>query len=278
MITKNQGGTGIEFVVWDLGDTLIRIRSSVWSQVASYFADESRIEITPDDLRKAVRQEWLARDDPTSMNIIRNIDTQEKEKKYFREFYLCVAQRLGLKRPSDKLIRFLVASQMEPCNYEIISGAKETLEILKKMQIPQALLSNGFVSSKMQLMYLGLDKYFELIMISFEEKLVKPDIAIYKELLTRLNVDSPKNVLFVDDRLTFVEGAARSGMQSVWFNNNNAESRTWKNTIFKLDQILDRVTKMSGADGHFFYMIYPESDALQLNMQRVLECQTVPVS
>jgi putative hydrolase of the HAD superfamily len=244
MLTRKKGNYVIQFVVWDLGDTLIRIRSSAWVEAASRIQEELKVPVSHIDVHKAVRQEWLVRNDPVSLNEIRNIDTEEKEVDFFIKFYSNVCKCFNLERPSKTLIEFLVRMQIDPQSYELLPGVVETLEALREMQIPQALLSNGFRSAFLHLKHFDLEKYFRLIMVSFEEKLVKPDKEIYQELLKRTQVDLPGTVLFVDDRLRFVEGAEQAGMQSIWLNHNNAENCIWENSIFEVNQILKKLKEV----------------------------------
>lgn len=54
--------------------------------------------------------------------------------------------------------------------------------------------------------------------ISSEEKLIKPDPAIYKVLFERFNL-KPEECVFVDDKLANVEGARKVGMPAIQFLN-----------------------------------------------------------
>jgi epoxide hydrolase-like predicted phosphatase len=57
---------------------------------------------------------------------------------------------------------------------------------------------------------------FDVIVISAEERVRKPDPEIYQRALARLGV-APEEAVFVDDRLLNVEGARRVGMHVVHF-------------------------------------------------------------
>jgi 2-haloacid dehalogenase len=59
-------------------------------------------------------------------------------------------------------------------------------------------------------------KEFEGIMVSGEEKLMKPDPAIYRLLCERYSVE-PGQCVFIDDSLPNVEGARRIGMHALHF-------------------------------------------------------------
>ncbi|NMC13411.1 MAG: HAD family phosphatase [Chloroflexi bacterium] len=60
---------------------------------------------------------------------------------------------------------------------------------------------------------------FDDIVISAEVKLIKPDEAIYKLALQRLQV-KPQEAIFVDDLLENVQAAAQLGIHAIQFKNN----------------------------------------------------------
>lgn len=54
--------------------------------------------------------------------------------------------------------------------------------------------------------------------ISSEEKLIKPDVAIFLRLCEKYNL-KPEECLFTDDKAINVEGAKKAGMQGIVFEN-----------------------------------------------------------
>ncbi len=58
--------------------------------------------------------------------------------------------------------------------------------------------------------------WFDGIVVSGEEKLVKPNTGIYKVLLDRYDV-SPAGAVFIDDNLKNVEGARATGIDGIHF-------------------------------------------------------------
>jgi 2-haloacid dehalogenase len=59
-------------------------------------------------------------------------------------------------------------------------------------------------------------QWFEGIVVSGDEKVVKPDPKIYHILLDRYGVE-PSSALFIDDNIRNVEGARNVGMQAIHF-------------------------------------------------------------
>ena len=80
-----------------------------------------------------------------------------------------------------------------------------------------AILSNAWPDMREALnQRLGLDNAVDLIVISAEERLAKPDPRIYYLTLERLGV-SPEEAVFLDDRPENVEAAQALGIHGVQF-------------------------------------------------------------
>ena len=87
----------------------------------------------------------------------------------------------------------------------------------KRSQYKTAVLSNAWPEARRML----VEKYrvmpaFDLIIISAEEKIAKPDTRIYEIAAERIGV-SPAECIFVDDFEENIVGALRAGMQAVRF-------------------------------------------------------------
>lgn len=59
-------------------------------------------------------------------------------------------------------------------------------------------------------------KWFEGIVVSGEEKLKKPDLAIYELILKRYDID-PTKAVFIDDSLRNIKAAQKVGLQTIHF-------------------------------------------------------------
>ena len=104
---------------------------------------------------------------------------------------------------------------------EMIGGdIPETVEILEELYdkgIPLYAITNWngdtFRTTREQFGFLSL---FRDIVVSGDEKLIKPDRQIYDRLLLRNKLD-PVDCLFIDDSLKNVKGAEAVGMQAHHF-------------------------------------------------------------
>lgn len=96
------------------------------------------------------------------------------------------------------------------------------VELLKELHQNHqtAILSNASDEARTLIVdVLELDRWVELIIISAEEKMVKPDSMIYELTLNRLGA-KPETCLFIDDQPQNIEAAKALGMQAIQFTQN----------------------------------------------------------
>jgi putative hydrolase of the HAD superfamily len=93
----------------------------------------------------------------------------------------------------------------------------------------------------------GLRKYFDVVVISAEEGIRKPDPQIFVGALQRLNV-KPQNAIMVGDTLSAdILGAKRSGMRSVWITKRaNRPENNGAIAEIQPDYIIPDLTSMVG--------------------------------
>ncbi|GFE86539.1 hydrolase [Steroidobacter agaridevorans] len=104
---------------------------------------------------------------------------------------------------------------------EMIPGAIEEtvviLEHLRKLNVRLLALTNWsdetFHIAQARFPFL---EWFEGIVVSGRERLMKPDPAIFKLIIERYRL-SPASTAFVDDSILNVEAAAREGMIAIHF-------------------------------------------------------------
>ncbi len=97
-----------------------------------------------------------------------------------------------------------------------VEGMADLVRRVKKAGYGVYLLSNAGVRHSEYWNKIPGSEYFDGIVVSAYEKLVKPQPEIYKVLLERFKL-VPEECLFVDDREINLAGAAICGMQSVAF-------------------------------------------------------------
>ncbi|TKC16164.1 HAD family hydrolase [Robertmurraya kyonggiensis] len=101
----------------------------------------------------------------------------------------------------------------------------ETLEVLKSKSLKLGIITNG--RGKFQLdniKALGIEKYFETILISEWEGVKKPGPEIFERLLEKLKLSANECVFVGDHPDNDVKGAQNVGMIGVW-----KKDHQWKN-------------------------------------------------
>lgn len=99
-----------------------------------------------------------------------------------------------------------------------IDGTPEIMERLTAAGIPLYALTNMSSETKpMMDAHFPLLTLFQDIIVSGDEKLVKPDPAIYELTLKRMGSPAPGEVIFIDDSAKNIEAAATLGFETHLF-------------------------------------------------------------
>jgi putative hydrolase of the HAD superfamily len=104
--------------------------------------------------------------------------------------------------------------------YQLLTPIEGTVEILK--EISNKGYKTYVLSNYQLLAYENVTErydffnYFDGDVISYKEKLMKPEKDIYNKLIERYNVD-PKESVFIDDTVENVEGAKLLGFGGIHF-------------------------------------------------------------
>jgi len=122
-------------------------------------------------------------------------------------------QSLGLSRDQiATLIKFDCESIIRPNQ-----GAVQWAKLLHQAGFPLTLLSNMPLElSRHVTKSFPILSTFEHLIYSCDHRSIKPDLAIYRNCLERLNA-APQDILYLDDRAENIEAAASLGISAVLF-------------------------------------------------------------
>ena len=139
-------------------------------------------------------------------------------------------ERVALFPAHERLIRMYYGEWEQMLGYELTG----TVEILKKLhQSPNysiyALTNWSGETFPVALQKFPFLSWFEGIVVSGDEKLKKPDPAIYQLLLERYHLKAA-DCVFIDDRADNVEAAVALGFEGIHFSNR----KQLQNELFKL--------------------------------------------
>jgi putative hydrolase of the HAD superfamily len=179
----------------DLYDTVARTR---WHELSGRIAGELDV-----DLEALYRAYNLTRDDRS----VGAFDGQEGD-------LAAIVEAAGFES-SPQLIGTLVELEraFTETGVELWEDSLPVVRELRVRGVKTALVSNCSHSTRAIVDRLGLDDAFDEVILSFEVGLRKPDPAIYREALRRLDAE-PEHAVFVDDQQEYCDGAAAIGIET----------------------------------------------------------------
>lgn len=105
-----------------------------------------------------------------------------------------------------------------------MEGMAELIRELKEKGYNIYLLSNASVDLRKYFHRIPGSEYFDGLMVSAEERLLKPQHEIYHTLYSRFRLE-PGRCLFIDDSPANIEGALCTGMEGIIFRGDTARLR-----------------------------------------------------
>lgn len=105
-----------------------------------------------------------------------------------------------------------------------MEGMAELIWELKEKGYKIYLLSNASVDLRKYFHRIPGSEYFDGLMVSAEERLLKPQHEIYHTLYSRFRLE-PGRCLFIDDSPANIEGALCTGMEGIIFRGDVARLR-----------------------------------------------------
>ncbi len=110
-------------------------------------------------------------------------------------------------------------------NRALVSGARELLEALRGKSRMGIITNNSVAEQIEKLRALDIAHFFEVIVISEDVGVTKPDARIFEIALERLGAAAHDAVMIGDSFINDVQGASRAGIAPVWLNRVHAETQ-----------------------------------------------------
>jgi len=129
----------------------------------------------------------------------------------------------------------------------VIEGVFEVLETMRKDGYRIAMIANGDSAGARNIIAAcGLEDYFDVVVISEEVGIEKPDKQVFQVALDKLGVEA-ENAVMVGNRIDAdIVGANRIGMKSVWFRWNDRYEEIIGSEDKKPDFIIKRLSELPG--------------------------------
>jgi putative hydrolase of the HAD superfamily len=104
--------------------------------------------------------------------------------------------------------------------WNLESDALPTLEELKARGFRLGLITNAANApdSNRLIDKFDLRKYFEVVLISAEEKIRKPDVRIFRRAINLMQVLPDQAIMVGDTLKADIHGAQKAGIQGIWIN------------------------------------------------------------
>jgi putative hydrolase of the HAD superfamily len=145
--------------------------------------------------------------------------------------HIVLAEKLGEKYRVERRNRF----------YQFPGAAPVLEQLMKRYHL--AMLTNGTPDlQREKIKKAGLEDYFQVIVVSGEIGVGKPNSQIFRVVLEKLNI-SPESAVMVGDNLDRdISGAKKAGITAVWFNyekNTSAVNKEFDYEINRLTELID---------------------------------------
>ena len=129
----------------------------------------------------------------------------------------------------------------------VIEGVFGVLETMRKDGYRIAMIANGDSAGARNIIAAcGLEDYFDVVVISEEVGIEKPDKRVFQVALDKLGVEA-ENTVMVGNRIDAdIVGGNRVGMKSVWFRWNDRYEEIIGSEDEKPDFIIKSLSELPG--------------------------------
>ncbi|MFT5871992.1 MAG: epoxide hydrolase-like predicted phosphatase [Clostridium sp.] len=186
----------IKNIVFDLGNVLLSFKPIVY--LHTQISDKAKVQEIYEEIFTS--KEWIMLD--------RGMITEEE----------AVNEICNRSTENSELIKLIMHNW-----YRILTPIEDTVEVLKELKNKGYRL---YVLSNFHLLaYEDVTKRYEFFkcfdgdIISYREKLLKPDKDIYDKLIEKYNIE-PKESIFIDDTIENIESAAKLKFEAILFINS----------------------------------------------------------
>lgn len=136
-----------------------------------------------------------------------------------REAWRRTLEACGCEDPELVSLAFDVHSRFAREGYRAFDDVDVLVEAVRSSPVPVGLITNGgSVTQREKLRALGIDDWFDVVIISGEVGVAKPDAEVFEHALEVIGVRDERAWHVGDSLAADVAGARASGVTSVWLN------------------------------------------------------------
>lgn len=197
--------TKIKYILFDVGNVLVYKKTHEDENVANL------LNLTRQEYRQLLDDVIESQTDREKKQF-RDINTVDKEFLYLQSLHKKICKTIG-RKPTKKLIEQMTTYRMKG-DFALKDNVINTLIKLSK-SFTLGILSNALPSRRIhELKIDNLDMFFKHIFISHEISMWKPDQNIYEYVIKEIGLNKDE-ILFVDDKLEYLEGAEKAGITNL---------------------------------------------------------------
>ncbi|WP_270619024.1 HAD family hydrolase [Paenibacillus macerans] len=229
----------LEAVLFDLDNTLMD-RDHTFRRFAEQLARECLVPVLEEEERNRLIDYMIERD----------ADGYRPKEGFFREL---IEHLPWKKRPDlEELKAYYDRNYMT--HAKAMDHAAKTLEACRSRGLRLGIITNGI--SRLQhgkIDLLHLRPYFDMIVVSGDVDIRKPDPQIYRLALERLGVTPEKAVIVGDHPRNDIWGAAQVGIRGIWLRRKHAwdaelaGGEPWR-SVYGLDEIPPLLEELAGTE------------------------------
>ncbi len=118
--------------------------------------------------------------------------------------------------------------------------------MLQDRSLRLGIITNGYGTFQMDnIKALGIEQYFETILVSEWERMKKPHPNIFPKALTQLGVAADESIYVGDHPVNDVKGSMNTGMGGVWKKDVHWEKVLADHIITDLHELIDLVDSLN---------------------------------
>ena len=226
-------------IMFDLYGTLVDIwtdetRFVLWKTLAWQFCLH-QADYTPKELKEAY------------FRLVRLDELQLKEKhgeyaeidlmKVFMKLFELKNAKVSELEVKEMMLSFRALSLKK---LKLYDGIEDLLKSLKEHGKKLYLLTNAQrVFTEQEIVFLGLNQYFDGILYSSDAGIKKPDAGFYEMLIHEYQLDKNSTVMIGNDALCDVEGALNAGIHAFFLESNIKSEKQCPSHVkkFKIDEL-----------------------------------------
>lgn len=205
----------IKGVLFDLGGTLIEYVNdppkAVFDDFISQLSEDDP-KIVFHEFSELIDSYWIHMQ-KEYYSAPESLDIFEYNRQFLIKHGFSDATSQRLSKPFSDII-----FQLEPDGTHLKEGAIELLDLLKSKNLKLGIITNASHNEdriRKILSRVGIEKYFETVVVSSEVGIRKPDPMIFQIALKNLDL-APEQAIYIGDSFEYdAQGASNAGMQYV---------------------------------------------------------------